>query len=96
MTALENDGPNSIDIVAPSRALGNLEATMEAIKAGQDELRESVRETNRRVEETNRRIDDTNRRIDDTNRRMDRLFYAIIGMGGALVVAVLVSNFLGS
>ena len=82
MTTLENDGPNPIDIVALSRALGNLEATVSAIKVGQDELRESLR--------------DTNRRIDDTNRRMDRLFYAIIGMGGALVVAVLVSNFLGS
>ena len=81
MTTLENDGPNSIDIVAFSRALGNLEATTEALKTGQDDIKESLR--------------DTNRRIEDTNRRIDRLFYAILGIGGALVVAVLVSNYLG-
>jgi hypothetical protein len=36
------------------------------------------------------------RRNDDANRRIDRLYYAVIGMGSALIIAVLASNFLGN
>ncbi len=42
--------------------------------------------------ETNRRIDDTNQRIDRTseasNARIDRVFWAVLGVGGALLAAV--------
>ena len=101
---LESDGPNPVDLIALSRALGNLEATTEALKAGQEEIRESLRDINRRIDETsretNRRFDDISRdathRYDDTNRRIDRLYYAVIGMGSALIIAVLASNFLGN
>jgi predicted nuclease with TOPRIM domain len=108
---LESDGPNPIDLVALSRALGNLEATTEALRAGQEEIKESLRDTNSRFEETsretnrrieelsresNRRFDEMTRRNDDANRRIDRLYYAVIGMGSALIIAVLASNFLGN
>ena len=49
-------------------------------------------ETNRRIDDTNRRIDDTNQRIDRTseasNARIDRVFWAVLGVGGALLAAV--------
>ncbi len=32
----------------------------------------------------------------DLNRRMDRLFYTILGIGGAIIVAVFASRFIGS
>ena len=32
----------------------------------------------------------------DLNRRMDRLFYTILGIGGAIIVAVFASRFVGS
>ena len=86
---LESDGPNPVDLVALSRALGNLEATTEALKAGQEDIRESLRDINRR-------FDEVTRRYDDNNRRINRLYYAIIGMGSALIIAVLASNFLGN
>ena len=41
------------------------------------------------------RPDEINRRVEDANRRMDRLFYAIIGVGGAIVVAIFASRFVG-
>ena len=53
-----------------------------------------------RLEEDQRRtevaIRDLQEGLRDVNRRIDRLFYAIIGVGGAIVVAVVVSNYLGS
>ena len=63
-------------------------------------IEETSRETNRRIEElsreSNRRFDEMTRRNDDANRRIDRLYYAVIGMGSALIIAVLASNFLGN
>ena len=32
----------------------------------------------------------------ELNRRIDRLFYTILGVGGAIIVAVLASNFIGN
>ena len=42
--------------------------------------------------ELRRALDDGLREV---NRRIDRLFYAMLGIGGALIVAVLASNYLG-
>ena len=66
-------------------AVGRLQSDVARLVEGQTEFRPDL-------SETNRRIDETNRRIDETNRRMDRLFYAIIGVGAAVIgtlVAVL-------
>lgn len=64
------------------RAIGRLEGTADALLEGQRELREGQRD----LREGQR----------DLNRRMDRLFYTILGVGGAIIVAVLASNFIGN
>ena len=63
-------------------AVGSLQSDVARLIEGQAELRTDLAETNC----------ETNRRIDETNRRMDRLFYAIVGVGAAVIgtlVAVL-------
>ena len=64
------------------RAIGRLEGTADALLEGQRDLREGQRD----LREGQR----------DLNRRMDRLFYTILGVGGAVIVAVLASNFIGN
>ena len=66
-------------------AVGRLQSDVARLIEGQSELRGDLAETNRR-------IDGMNGRIDETNKRIDRLFYALIGVGAAVVgtlVAVL-------
>ena len=64
------------------RAIGRLEGTADALLEGQRDLREGQRD----LREGQR----------DLNRRMDRLFYTILGIGGAIIVAVFASRFVGS
>ena len=66
-------------------AVGRLQSDVARLIEGQSEFRSDLAETNRR-------IDGMNGRIDETNKRIDRLFYALIGVGAAVVgtlVAVL-------
>ena len=46
-----------------------------------------------RLEGTSSAILDGQREL---NRRIDRLFYTTLGVGGAIIVAVLASNFIGN
>ena len=73
-------------------AVGRLQSDVARLIEGQAELRAEFRAE---LADTNRRIDESNRRIDESNRRMDRLFYAIIGVGAAVIgtlVAVLLRS----
>ena len=63
-------------------AVGRLQSDVARLIEGQSELRADLAETNRRITESN---SETNRRIDESNRRMDRLFYALIGVGAAVI-----------
>ena len=70
-------------------AVGRLQSDVARLIEGQSELRTEFRSD---LAETNRRINGMNGRIDETNKRIDRLFYALIGVGAAVVgtlVAVL-------
>ncbi len=70
-------------------AVGRLQSDVARLVEGQSELRTEFRSD---LAKTNRRIDGMNGRIDETNKRIDRLFYALIGVGAAVVgtlVAVL-------
>ena len=89
MTTSANPAPTPTDPAAsPSelseiwRAIGRLEGTADALLEGQRDLREGQRD----LREGQR----------DLNRRMDRLFYTILGIGGAIIVAVFASRFVGS
>ncbi len=57
-----------------------------------DEMNRLIDDTNQRISDTNQRIDDTNQRVDRTseasNARIDRVFWAVLGIGGALLTAV--------
>ncbi len=64
------------------RVLGRLEANVE-------NLQQSVADIKIEIRETNARIDQTNARIDLTNSKMDRLFYAIVGIGGGVIAALI-------
>ncbi len=66
-----------------------------------EEFRTSLRELNRRVDDnqqqTNQRFDhsqqESNRRFDHMQHQTNRILYAVIGLGGALVVGLLVNIF---
>ena len=56
-----------------------------------------MREVNERIDQVNERIDQVNRRFDQVHRsfdvvhgRIDRLFWAIIGVGGGVIAALIV------
>ena len=61
----------------------------------------NIEGTNRRIDETNQRIDETNRevarlseRVDKLNERMDKLFYTMIGLGVAVIAALVTGQIL--
>ena len=89
------------------RAIGRLEGATGALLEGQREIKAGLEETQREfrsaLEETRRELRtslEENQRefrsaLDTTNQRIDRLFYAMIAVGGALVATVLASRFIG-
>ena len=72
------------------RAIGGLEGTGNALLEGQRELKEGQEQMKQELR-AEFRAD-----IREVNRRIDRLFYLILGIGGALVVSVYASRFIGS
>ena len=77
--------------------LGRLEEGLRRLEERLSSLEATVLENQR---QTNTAILETQRRTDaallEVNRRIDRLFYTIIAVGGAVVVATLASRFIGS
>ncbi len=67
------------------RAIGRLEGATGALLEGQREIKAGLEETQREFRSA----------LDTTNQRIDRLFYAMIAVGGALVATVLASRFIG-
>ena len=65
-------------------------------------LKAHIEETSRRFDETNKRIDETNQEVarlsdrqDKLNERMDKLFYTMIGLGAAVIAALVAGQFAG-
>jgi peptidoglycan hydrolase CwlO-like protein len=71
------------------RALGRLEANVENLQTSVADLKIEIQQTNARIDQTNSRIDQTNARIDLGNGKIDRLFFAIIGIGGGIIAALI-------
>ena len=89
------------------RAIGRLEGTAAALLEGQRELKEGQQQLRADIEtgfREERTYTDTrfreeriyaDARFQELNRRIDRMFYAFLGIGGALVVSVYVGRYIG-
>ena len=103
MTTSSNPVPTPTDPdTSPSelseiwRAIGRLEGTAAALLQGQRELKEGqerLREGQQEIKQELR--DEFKADLREMNRRIDRMFYAILGIGGALIVAAFASRFVG-
>ena len=60
--------------------LGNLESRITELSAAVQDLREGLREVNHKIDSG----------LQEVNRRIDRLFLAILGVGGAILAALVV------
>ena len=73
--------------------LGRLEEGLRSLEARLNSLEATVLENQRRVDAA---LLDVRAGMRDVNRRIDRLFYTIIAVGGAVIVATFASRFVGS
>ncbi len=75
------------------RTLGYLEASVEALKTGQEQLNARMEagfnEIGARFAETNTRFAETNALIAETNARIDRLLYVVLAIGGGIIATLL-------
>ena len=85
------------------RAIGRLEGTVNALLEGQRELKEGqqeLKEGQQEIKESQERVkqelrDEFKADLREVHRRMDRMFFAFIAIGGALLVSVYASRFIG-
>ena len=101
MTTSANPTPAPAD-PAPSeygelwRAIGRLEGTAAALLEGQRELKEGQQELRAEFQTGQQQQGaEFQSGLQEVNRRVDRLFYAMLGIGGALLVATFASRFVG-
>ena len=82
------------------RILGRLEEGQRRLEEGQRRLEEGQRRLEAALLENQRRTDamvlDLQAGLRDVNRRVDRLFYAILAIGGAMIAATFASRFVGN
>ena len=84
--ATDADTGSQINAAEVWQTIGRLEGDVAAFLEGQREIKTDLKAG---LDETNRRLDEGLREV---NRRVDRLFYAMLAVGGGLLVAVLVSR----
>ena len=82
------DTGNQVDAAEVWRAIGRLEGDTAALKEGQREIQANQRDLQAGIR-------DLQAGLRDVNRRVDRLFYAILAVGGALLAAFFASRFIG-
>ena len=75
------------------RILGRLEEGQRRLEEGQRRLEAALLENQRR---TDAMVLDLQAGLRDVNRRVDRLFYAILAIGGAMIAATFASRFVGN
>ena len=79
-----------VDAAEIWRAIGRLEGDTAALLEGQRELQVGLQDVRSEMREVRSEMRSDFR---DVYRRIDRLFFAVIGIGGALVAAVIVNSF---
>ena len=88
---MDREPDHNLDYVA-GRLDGVLDALVD-VKNGQQDLSRRIDYTNERIDSVsdsvNERIDLVIDRMDKINGRIDKLILALLGIGGALVVAVI-------
>jgi hypothetical protein len=89
MTTGESDNI-VVDAAEIWRAIGRLEGDTAALLEGQRELQAGLQDVCSEIREVRSEMRSDFR---DVYRRIDRLFFAVLGIGGALVVAVVVNSF---
>ncbi len=89
MTTGESDNI-VVDAAEIWRATGRLEGDTAALLEGQRELQVGLQDVRSEIREVRSEMRSDFR---DVYRRIDRLFFAVLGIGGALVVAVAVNSF---
>ena len=101
MTTSADPAPTPVD-PSPSeyaelwRAIGRLEGTAAALLEGQRELKEGQEQLRAEFQASQQQQRaEFQASHQELNRRIDRLFYAMLGIGGALIVAAFASRFLG-
>ncbi len=89
------------------RAIGRLEGSAAALLEGQRELKEGQQELRAEFQTGQEQLRaeiqagqqelrvEFQSGLQEVNRRVDRLFYAMLGIGGALLVATFASRFIG-
>ena len=82
------DTGSQVDAAEVWRAIGRLEGDTAALKEGQREIQANQRDLQAGIR-------DLQAGLRDVNRRVDRLFYAILGVGGALLAAFFASRYIG-
>ena len=93
MTTGESDN-TVLDAAEIWRAIGRLEGAVAALLEGQRELQSEVRELRSEMQSGSQDVrSETQSGFQDVHRRIDRLYFAVIGIGGALVAAVIVNTF---
>ena len=89
MTTGESDNI-VVDAAEIWRAIGRLEGDTTALLEGQRELQVGLQDVRSEIREVRSEMRSD---FGDVYRRIDRLFFAVLGIGGALVVAVVVNSF---
>jgi hypothetical protein len=89
MTTGESDNI-VVDAAEIWRAIGRLEGDTAALLEGQRELQAGLQDVCSEMREVRSEMRSDFR---DVYRRIDRLFFAVLGIGGALVAAVVVNSF---
>ncbi len=89
MTTGESDNI-VLDAAEIWRAIGRLEGDTVALLEGQRELQVGLQDVRSEIREVRSEMRSD---FGDVYRRIDRLFFAVLGIGGALVVAVVVNSF---
>ncbi len=107
-TPAQVDEPSLSEYAQLWRAIGRLEGTAAALLEGQRELKEGQQELKEGQQELKQelraefQVGQQESRAEfqagqrESNRRIDRLFYLILGIGGALLVSVYATQFIGS
>ena len=86
-TGTEPEG--QVDAREVWRAIGRLEGSVDALK---EDVRE-IRDDQRQIREE---LSEIRAALVEVNRRVDRVYYTMLGMGGALLAAIFASRFVGN